>query len=1655
MFHQISAHQHACDSKDVTDGEDTEECKSQIRQRRYYRIEKSKQDLLISENEDFTTCKTTHLGKGKALKFFSESYFTVKGAALILPQNDYEGLYTRRLNTSNGGDIQKHLQAMFCWLRPEDTIRLAVRLESNNPKYIRYMVVMSCSGCHDTEEAAVLGLDLNDEIATIGLVFPIWAHTKLDLEGDGGFSITPEGRPYNFQPVSVQAMWSALQSLNKVLKMANDNMYLPRGLTHTWVGYYSSRIESEKSCIAEWNKLEDLHTSYRHRPEVVDDQSDLSSLYKAIKTELKNVMMRVDFEEVTTKFIREAVEKAMGMSLKEHRNFIDLEIINIMGQMDAPTKIEEYLYLGSEWNASNLEELQQNGVGYILNVSREIDNFFPEVLRYLNVREWDVKEANLLKYWEDTHKFITHARQKSSKTLVHCKMGISRSASTVIAFLMKEHNWSRQEAFDYTKARRSIINPNEGFWKQLETYEGILTASRQRKIFLEKSAHDLRTASAPLVDPDVAIDLGSDIEIPQDADLLLRQKLGKTASGSERDDLILKFEPEIDNVSRSTDSTEESLSDIPSPVITEAPSRELGEFTDPKFDTKKFTSSDLADSENESLKGSEVKYLSSEDEKSSKISVLSGFKLLTKDEDKSRSSTEGTSIIDPTRLSAEICSSIPNSTSASSLQKFRSDSSWIKAGASQKEEEGEKEENDEISEVCGSVDKLGETLIGEKDTESGIWIEFRKEKIQIGEEKEAKTQIKKVKEEDECQTKDKVMDPSRVENTKYTSGEAMKYIRGETTKPERNETADFINKEPGGAGCIETSQRGSVETTKFTYVENALCSSVDATKSENMESTKQGISKSSTILGLAIKEHYTKENIPWNAGTVLKQRQDFEDRWKPAIDCDRARTESISSDASSQASLSPTLQKKEKLLVKLSPSDDSGMATISSHVSVELRTDSRSKNTSRLKTDDVSKTDSGLVSNDKPKTECRPFVDLQKVDIEEHAKQTGLTDEDTGSVEKADEEDGPNARARLSVYDMEDIQLPPGIVRRTTQEIEERHNILTDTVDPSQKCPIKRSSSLKAVRVTPKSKDRDSERRKTCMAVLSPTSSNSDLKTPESSSREASCTIMDSSTDCTVPTKCCLDFEFEKEMREKGENFCLSGEQAAIKVYKLFGEEVTVQEGLVKKQKMDIEAMERDVGKRAQTRTNQADVPNLPSPTKSALLIQSLPQTICSDAITQTSSGIPKTSFLAQLEANSSTKMVQISDKNIVLNHDQGITTDLILSQNKCSLESLADNSKSFAELKQGFVSKCSTISTGSEGISLKKSQSGMKKCPKPESRFDEETLELIREIGSALLNSPSKVETKDKTDISKEGSLVKHLVKNIERKTRAMRKPSKEIIIVDKDASQKRKPFNEESKSKEISIVVESKDVSPKYSCPAGVVPKSAKSSYIVTPAAIKTGLQASESKIIPDVSADVHQSHENLPKIQQQYSGFRLIQVPAESTTVAAKEECKTTSTRREKTPVTDDTESCSVKNLVGKFESPSSHSKMTLESAASVSGMEIQSDKPAQIIHKSVLGDLVLKVRESEKSSEAVALREKLVKFARTRPKSADHFRAIRVEGRNRGSLQQSKTLPESETNEASTLSWQGRKVQKLYGKSHPLSKLEQDHVSIRKSPFYSTM
>ncbi|XP_069485050.1 protein phosphatase Slingshot homolog 3 [Ambystoma mexicanum] len=424
------------------------------------------------------------------------SFVMVKGAALLLQEEEEEteassspsSLHkTHKRNKSNHDqDLQQrgHLQAMVDLLRPEDSIKLAVRLESVKLHRIRYLLVVAKMGCDGEDETILLGVDFPKEgcnLCTIGMVLPVWSNTQVFLDGDGGFSVTSDNETRIFKPISVQTMWSMMQVLHKACECAFHHNHFPASSLLGWVQHYQSAISSEQSCINEWMAMSDLLSVRPDSPSNFTEQpSEREIAEHTVRAKLREVMMTTDLETITSKEIRNELERRMNCNLKEYKEFIDNEMLLILAQMDRPSRIFDYLYLGSEWNASNLEELQRNGVGHILNVTREIDNFFPESLNYLNVRVYDEETTDLLHHWKETYRFISNARKQNSRVLVHCKMGVSRSGSTVIAYAMKEYGWSLDEALRYVKEKRSIVNPNPGFMKQLLIYQGILDASKQR-----------------------------------------------------------------------------------------------------------------------------------------------------------------------------------------------------------------------------------------------------------------------------------------------------------------------------------------------------------------------------------------------------------------------------------------------------------------------------------------------------------------------------------------------------------------------------------------------------------------------------------------------------------------------------------------------------------------------------------------------------------------------------------------------------------------------------------------------------------------------------------------------------------------------------------------------------------------------------------------------------------------------------------------------------------------------------------------------------------------------------------------------------------------------------------------------------------------------
>ncbi|KAM5247231.1 protein phosphatase Slingshot homolog 3 isoform 2-T2 [Ctenodactylus gundi] len=383
---------------------------------------------------------------------------------------------------------RQHLHLMVKLLRPQDDIRLAAQLEAARFPRLRYLLVVSTGECLSQEETVLLGVDFPDSSSptcTLGLVLPLWSDTQVYLDGDGGFSVTSGGQSRIFKPVSIQTMWATLQVLHQACEAALGSGFVPGGSALTWAAYYQERLNSDQSCLNEWMAMADLE-SLRPPSAEPGRPSEQQQMEQAIRAELWEVLDTSDLESITSKEIRQALELRLGCPLQQYRDFIDNQMLLLMAQQDRASHIFPHLYLGSEWNAANLEELQRNRVSHILNMAREIDNFYPERFTYYNVRVWDEESAELLPHWKETHRFIEAARVQGTRVLVHCKMGVSRSAATVMAYAMKQYGWNLEQALLHVQEFRPIVRPNPGFLSQLQTYQGILTASRQSHIWEQK-----------------------------------------------------------------------------------------------------------------------------------------------------------------------------------------------------------------------------------------------------------------------------------------------------------------------------------------------------------------------------------------------------------------------------------------------------------------------------------------------------------------------------------------------------------------------------------------------------------------------------------------------------------------------------------------------------------------------------------------------------------------------------------------------------------------------------------------------------------------------------------------------------------------------------------------------------------------------------------------------------------------------------------------------------------------------------------------------------------------------------------------------------------------------------------------------------------------
>lgn len=139
----------------------------------------------------------------------------------------------------------------------------------------------------------------------------------------------------------------------------------------------------------------------------------------------------------------------------------------------------------SNWACSIDEKLlQQNNIKYVLCINKELKKSDKDMELYqklgittLYIEADDHPTVPIRDIFDTAYKFIELSLtndKPNGNVLIHCSMGISRSATIVLMYLMKKmknsdgSSISRQQAFDLLKSKRNAVNPNPGFWKALD-----------------------------------------------------------------------------------------------------------------------------------------------------------------------------------------------------------------------------------------------------------------------------------------------------------------------------------------------------------------------------------------------------------------------------------------------------------------------------------------------------------------------------------------------------------------------------------------------------------------------------------------------------------------------------------------------------------------------------------------------------------------------------------------------------------------------------------------------------------------------------------------------------------------------------------------------------------------------------------------------------------------------------------------------------------------------------------------------------------------------------------------------------------------------------------------------------------------------------------
>lgn len=162
-------------------------------------------------------------------------------------------------------------------------------------------------------------------------------------------------------------------------------------------------------------------------------------------------------------------------------------------------RITKSIYLGSyELGAKVRDGLKLLGVSHILLVGNSMHEVFPDDFQYKSILIADKPTENIEQYFDECISWIDSALMDPNNVVfIHCKAGMSRSATITIAYLMRAHKLNFIDAVETVRQARYWIIPNSGFKQQLLHLNSELRnkSSKEDIVLYDQCFNLMRTAT--------------------------------------------------------------------------------------------------------------------------------------------------------------------------------------------------------------------------------------------------------------------------------------------------------------------------------------------------------------------------------------------------------------------------------------------------------------------------------------------------------------------------------------------------------------------------------------------------------------------------------------------------------------------------------------------------------------------------------------------------------------------------------------------------------------------------------------------------------------------------------------------------------------------------------------------------------------------------------------------------------------------------------------------------------------------------------------------------------------------------------------------------------------------------------------------------------